>query len=182
MKKRAPSIRIIVIVLAAVLSATALPPDATAAARTPSEAASHFYRAYVKLKVRGLPNASQRKVLWPMLSEDIRAMFDAAQREQDRFVKESPDEKPPWIEGDLFSSLFEGATSFRLGSATLHCGRGEVEIHLTYREGRDTVRWTDTLVLTRAKDGWRVWDILFNGKWAFKTGENLRGVLRHTGR
>ena len=105
-------------------------------------------------------------------------MFDIAKRERDRFIKENPEEKPPWIEGDLFSSLFEGASAFRVGPTTMHGGRAEVKIHLVYREGGDTVRWTDTLILSRTKDGWRVWDIVFNGDWAFKNGESLRGVLR----
>ncbi len=114
----------------------------------------------------------------PLLSEDLQVMFDIAKRERDRFIKENPEEKPPWIEGDLFSSLFEGASAFRVGPTTMHGGRAEVKIHLVYREGGDTVRWTDTLILSRTKDGWRVWDIVFNGDWAFKNGESLRGVLR----
>lgn len=165
-------------ILVAALCAASLPPEAQAAARTPTEAASRFYGAYLKLKVRGLPDSAQRKVLWPLLSEDLRRMFDIAKQEQERFIKENPEEKPPWIEGDLFSSLFEGASAFRVGPATVHGGRTEVAIYLAYREGGDTVRWTDTLILTRTKDGWLVWDIIFNGDWPFKSGESLRGVLR----
>ena len=82
---------------------------------TARNAAAHFYSTYLALKVRGLPNIRQSKLLLPLLTPDLQQMFAAAEREQNKFSKEHPDEKPPWGDGDLFSSLFEGAQSFTLG-------------------------------------------------------------------
>jgi len=50
-------------------------------------------------------------------------------RKQAKFIAEHPDEKSPWIEGAMFSSLFEGAHSFRLGAATLQGNRARVPVH-----------------------------------------------------
>jgi hypothetical protein len=150
----------------------------TSAQSTPRTAAHEFYRTYLKLRVRGLPNKTQRKTLWPLLAPDLRQMFDAAERAQTRFSREHPDEKPPWCEGDLFSSLFEGARSFTVGAPKINGDRAGVPINLVFRDKKDTARWTDTLILSGGAGRWRVWDIRFNGDWPFKTGNSLRSVLK----
>lgn len=145
---------------------------------TPAEIAARFYRAYLKLKIEGLPDNSQYKVIAPMLSADLRRLIQSAKRKQAKFIAEHPDDKPPWIEGDLFSSLFERAQSFRLGAAAIQGARAQIPVQLEYTDGKDKVRWTDTLELIQTTEGWRIWDIRFNGDWQFKTGSNLRQALQ----
>jgi hypothetical protein len=144
----------------------------------PQVTADRFYRTYLKLKVRGLPNERELKALLPFLSRDLQQLFKDAKSTQQKYIREHPDDKPPWIEGDLFTSLFEGANSFRLGAPRINGARAEVPVHLAYRGGGSTSRWSDVLVLTRTADGWRVWDILLKGDWTFKSGDSLRSVLR----
>lgn len=93
-------------------------------------------------------------------------------------IREHPDEKPPWADGDLFTSLFEGAQSFRLGRPTAHGDRTEIPVHLVYRNGGSTTRWSDVLVMVRNRNRWLVWDIRLKGQWAFKSGDSLRTVLK----
>jgi hypothetical protein len=143
----------------------------------PQVTADRFYRTYLKLKVRGLPNEKELKALSPFLSRDLQQLFKDARSTQQKYIREHPDDKPPWDDGDLFTSLFEGANSFRLGVSRIKGARAEVPVHLAYRGGGSISRWSDVLVLTRTGDGWRVWDILLKGEWAFKSGESLRGVL-----
>jgi hypothetical protein len=161
--------------LLAIGSVIADPPKQQSANRF----AARFYRTYLKLKVRGLPDAKEYKILSPLLSEELRQLFEAAKREQERFIKENgPDQKPPWIEGDLFTSLFEGAHSFKLGSPRIRDNYAEVPVSLEYRGDGSASQWSDTLVLIGTKEGWRVWDILLNGEWEFKSGNSLRGILK----
>ena len=145
---------------------------------SPEMFATRFYRTYLKLKMNGLPDGKQLKVLSPLLSEDLRQMFEAAKREQEKFIKEHADEKPPWIEGDLFTSLFEGAKSFKIGVPKMRGEYTDVPVNLQYRDKQGITRWSDTLVLIRTKEGWRVWDILMNGEWQFKSGSSLRSILK----
>jgi hypothetical protein len=146
---------------------------------SPAVFAARFYRTYLKLKMNGLPDERQYKVLAPLLSSELQQLFVAAQAEQVRAFKEHPDEKPPWIDGDLFTSLHEGAQSFRIGRPTLRGDYADVPVRLSYRGLRGRiVRWEDTLVLIRTVEGWRVWDIKLNGDWQFKNGASLRAVLR----
>lgn len=145
---------------------------------SPSQAANNFYRTYLKLNIRGLPNDEQMKVLSPLITADLKELFENAQKTQAKFSKENPDEKPPWADGDLFTSLFEGAQTFRLKRPTTRRGRTEVPVQLTYTQGGSTSRWSDVLVLVRRGNRWLVSDILLKGDWAFKSGASLRANLK----
>jgi hypothetical protein len=112
-----------------------------------------------------------------MLSPSLQLLFENAARIKANYIRDNPDEKPPWHDGDLFTSLFEGAKSFKVGTPRLRGNRGEVPIDLAFSGDGATTRWSDTLVLVREKGRWKVWDILFKGEWAFKQGNSLRGVL-----
>lgn len=140
--------------------------------------ARRFYQTYLKLKVFGLPDDKQLRALSPFLTDDLIQLFEKAKQTQAQFVKEHPDEKGPWADGDLFTSLFEGAQKFQLGSVSMNGVRAEVPVNLSYHQGGATSRWTDVLVLTWTKDGWRVSDILMKGEWQFKNGESLRSILK----
>ena len=116
--------------------------------------------------------------LSPYLSKDLHQLFEKAMLEKKQFIEENPvDMKPPWEDGDMFTSLFEGAQSFKVGKLRKRAAYTDVSISLEYKENGQAVRWVDTLVLVKTKEGWRVWNILMNGDWQFKTGSNLRRVL-----
>lgn len=153
------------------------PPAAAQGSSSATQATNRFYRTYLKLKILGLPNAEQMKTLTPLITPDLNDLFEAARKTQAQFIKDHPDEKPPWADGDLFTSLFEGAQSFRLGRPTANGDRVEVPVHLTYHQGGSTTRWSDVIVLVRDKNRWLVSDILLKGEWAFKSGDSLRKNL-----
>ena len=147
------------------------------AAPRPSGVAGQFYQACVKLKVSGLPDEKQGAVLAPLLSRELNEAIAAAKREQQKAIREHPDEKPPWIEGNLFGSLFEGMNSFTLGREVIEGDKASLPIYLEFRDGEKVTRWVDVLVLARADERWVVWDIFFCGPWDFKPGGTLRQVL-----
>lgn len=145
---------------------------------SPSQAANNFYSNYLKLNIRGLPNDEQMRVLSPLITADLKALFENAQKIQARFIKENPEEKPPWGDGDLFTSLFEGAQTFRVGRPAVRRSRAEIPIQLSYTQGGTTTSWSDSLILTRQGNRWLVSDILLKGDWAFKSGASLRANLK----
>lgn len=149
------------------------------------EAATAFYRSYAKLRAEarrmtGLPDAKQLGRLAPMLTAELRRALAAAKAEQQRCAKAFPDGKPPWIEGDLFSSNFEGFTSFRAGPGK---GRGRtrsVTVRFRYVEGKSRVEWSDELLLRNESGRWRVDDVAYRATFAFSSGfgSNLRASLK----
>lgn len=147
------------------------------AQRGPAATATSFYQKYLRLKVSGLPDDKQLRQLSPYFTADLMRLFEAARQAQDKFARENPDEKPPWADGDLFTSLFEGAQTFRIGKPTTIGDRVEVPVHLSYSSEGATSRWTDVMVLVNTPAGWRIYDILMKGEWQFKNGESLRKIL-----
>lgn len=167
----------LILITLLVLLLAPLQPAAAQASPSATQAANRFYRTYLKLKILGLPNSEQMKALTPLITADLNDLFEAARKTQAQFIKDHPDEKPPWADGDLFTSLFEGAQSFRLGRPTANGDRVEFPVHLAYHQGGSTTRWSDVIVLVRDKNRWLVSDILLKGEWAFKSGDSLRKNL-----
>jgi hypothetical protein len=48
------------------------------------------------------------------------------------FINANPGDKPPWIEGGPFSSLFEGPTGFRVGEETTTAEGRQVLVAFEY--------------------------------------------------
>lgn len=85
--------------------------------------------------------ADRDVVFHPEFREDLRYWVETDRKStRAKLIQEHPDEKPPRGDGDLFTSLFEGAQSFRLGRPTVLGNRAEVPVHLAYVEGGSTTR------------------------------------------
>ncbi len=151
--------------------ACCLPALAGTSADSPAALATAFCRAVRAERIEGLPTTSTMAKLRPLITRELADGIERARAEQVDFQRQHPDEKPPWIEGDLFSSSFEGVTSWSLGTPVVKEKSAEVPLHHVCADGKDTVRWTDTLVLTRTATGWRVADVRYGGAWAFKAGD-----------
>jgi hypothetical protein len=163
------------------LSAIAAAP-AVSGSSTPEAAAKAFYAEKMKRGVDGLPDAKQLDRLRPFFSTKLRKAIDAAIIAQKKFIEKNPDDKPPLIEGDLFSSLFEGPTSFEAGAATLKGATARVPVHFTYKDPGDPShpqKWTDTLVLVKENGKWLVDDVEYGGTWDFASKGKLTDALEH---
>lgn len=169
--------------LAFVSSAFAIGP--ATAADAARDAATSFYRSYAKLraigKLTGIPDAAQLATLAPFLTPELRRLMAAAKKEQVRCAKVFPEDKPPWIEGDIFSSSFEGFTSFRAGPSK-GAGKGRsVMVRFRYAERRGAgVEWQDELALRNEAGRWRVDDVFYRANFEFSSGfgTNLKDSLR----
>jgi hypothetical protein len=144
---------------------------------TPAAAARRFYSELQGRKVRGLSQNKDWDAVLQFMTPDLSASFLRAQAEQADFIKRHPDEKPPWIDGDLFSSLFEGPQQFTPGRATVKGSTALVPMAFTYTEGGNTTKWTDTLELAKTEKGWLVEDLHYGGGWDFSNKGTLSDAL-----
>ena len=142
-------------------------------------AAATFCGELRKERISGLPSPAQLERFTPLITPELRSIIELARREQNRQMEQHPDEKPDWIEGDLFSSLFEGVTEWKLGAAAAPKGAdATVAVKLTHNEpGQQAAEWTDTLVFRNRAGAWLVDDIRMGGDWEFHSGETLRRRL-----
>ena len=144
---------------------------------SPQEVAKQFYRTYLKLKMSGIPDEKQFRLLSPLLTPELGSLLKEAEQAQAEYAKKYPENKPPWTEGDLFSSVYEGATSFSLAKAKVRGKYAEVPAHLEYNGSKPPARWTDILVLKHTPSGWRVDNVCPTGEGRFKNGGGLRQAL-----
>jgi len=142
--------------------------------KSAAAAAKKFYDTLTALRISGLPNDQQTTVLAPLLADEVRALIEKAREEQKEFIKANPDEKPPYIEGDHFSSSFEGFNGFEIGEPKIEGTFANVPVKLVYRQGAEFVQWTDELILVNDGVQWKVWNMEFRGEWPFKTAATLR--------
>lgn len=142
-----------------------------------SLAAKTFYEALLKHQPRGLPTEEQMKVFSPLFCNEINEGIAKARDEQQKFMREHPGDKPPWIEGNLFASLYEGVSSFSLGEPSVDGHKTSIPVYLRYDNGEEHARWIDVIVLEHKDNQHRVWDIFLNGPWGFREGPNVRAMF-----
>lgn len=166
--------------VAALSIAVVAPATPANAAELPEDVVEAFYTAYLLGSMSGLPAVDEMAGLSPYLSPGLVRLIEAARAEQQAFMTQNPGEKPPWIEGDLFSSLFEGPTGFMVGAAAGDAGGTRVSIRFTFTDPEDseaTVAWEDAVILREEGGRWLIDDVLFLADWEFKPGASLRSVL-----
>jgi len=164
-------------------SLPALPPLPTllkkkTAPEHPQQAVGEFYGDLRHLKVDGLPDAKTWRQLKPRVSPELGTAIESAQKQQKAALKVEPDEKPPFADGDLFSSLFEGPQKYTVGQARIKEDRAEVPVLFSHSDRGDTIRWTDTVVAIKTSHGWLVDDVIYGGRWDFAPKGTLSEALK----
>jgi hypothetical protein len=148
-----------------------------------TSAAAGFLGAYGSFHPSsGIPDAAGRAKLAPYLSPALNKMLADGAAAEARFAAKFKN-SPPLIEGDLFSSMFEGATAWKLGACSANGAAARCPVAFTHAEaGHPPVTWTDTLLLSNTGAGWRVDDIAYGAGFQFgntgKLTDTLRTVLR----
>lgn len=146
----------------------------------PQAAAGSFYAAYLQARPRGIPDVSARLALEPLLSSRLNMLLKDGADAEERYAKATKGDVPPLIEGDVFTSLFEGATAFRVGECSGDETARLCPVALSYRpRGEAPTRWVDRVALLREAGGWRVDDVIYGGDWPFAQHGRLSEVLKN---
>jgi len=144
-----------------------------------SGAASGFLGVYGSFHPSdGIPDSAGRIRLAPFLSPGLNKLIADGAAAEARFAAQVKN-SPPLIEGDLFSSMFEGATSWKLAACSASGTTGRCPVIFTHADaGHPAVTWTDTLLLVNTPQGWRVDDITYGGGFQFGNTGKLTDTLR----
>jgi hypothetical protein len=150
-----------------------------AAADDAAGAANAFYAATQGL-VRtggGIPDATVRVRLAPLLTPRLNKALSDAAAAQVRFSAKNKG-APPLIEGDIFSSLFEGPTAFKVGVCRGDDKAARCAVALTRQDpGQKPANWIDTVALVN-QGGWKVDDIAYDANFAFGNTGTLSDMLQ----
>ncbi|MFM7275568.1 MAG: hypothetical protein ACKO4A_17285 [Gammaproteobacteria bacterium] len=181
MKRFSSVLALLAVLLAACAGA---PAPAPAADPRPAAVVEGFIAAYRELGFRGLPDGAQLERLSPFLSTRLAGLLRDARAGQQAYREKYPTDKPPLIDGDLFSSLFEGANRAEISETLEQADSAAVLVRYEYRDPRDgklIEDWPDRFLLVpEAGRGWRIDDIEYLGGWDFAMKGRLSGALAET--
>jgi len=166
--------------------ATAVMAVATAgwAADDPAAAANAFYAVYKDQHAQGgIPDATGRLRYSPVLSPRLNKELAQAAAAQARLTAKVKNAVPPMLEGDIFTSLFEGATAWKIGAcqAGAKTARCPVALSFTPPPGPKAPKpatWSDTLTLVQTPQGWKVDDVIYDAGFQFGNTGRLSEMLQ----
>jgi hypothetical protein len=136
-----------------------------------------FYNTYLTVRPSGVPSLKERQKFKPYVSATLAKVLQEADQAEQLYRKKTKGESPPFVEGDLFTSLFEGATKFKVLSCD---AAGSCLVEFSYIEPGEKAKpviWKDKLFLVKETRGWRVDDIEFLGDWQFMHKGRLKELL-----
>ena len=123
-------------------------PACADAAADMAAAVNGFYGAYAKQKrIGGIPGAGARAAYAPYISARLAGQLNAAAAAEAAYTKKFK-AVPPLFEGDLFTSLFEGATGWMVGPCSGDARTGSCAVAFRYdAPGTRPQNWTDRVLL-----------------------------------
>lgn len=143
-----------------------------------AKAGTAFYTVALALPL-GVPDDAGRAELAAYVDGGLAALLAAAHAGEEAHWADTNPEEPPLYQGSLFVSMAEGATAHAVSPACRQEGAAlACPVALTFEDAKGKTAWSDTLVLTKGADGWRVSDIVYGGGWDTATRGRLSIVLR----
>lgn len=70
-----------------------------------------------------------------------------------------PTDKPLMIEGDIFTSLYEGQNAFTVGKITIEGSKATVI--MDFKNTLYKISWKDTVILVQEENGWKIDDVYY---------------------
>ena len=140
-----------------------------------------FYKVYLETRPSGVPHARLRAKFAPLVSHTLAQLLERAESAERHYAKVSKNQTPPLIEGDLFTSLFEGAQSFTVKGCERNTAATVCTVELRRDDntaGKSVTIWSDKVHLVRNGRHWVVDDIEYGGNWQFKHNGRLKELLR----
>jgi hypothetical protein len=147
---------------------------------TLQRATTAFYRVYLETRPSGVPNARTRAKFSPVISHTLGQLLERADAAERHYARVTKKQVPQLVQGDLFTSLFEGAQAFSVQFCTRNTAATTCTVELRYGEAADAsaTRWSDRVYLLRSAGRWVVDDIEFGGNWQFMHKGRLQEMLR----
>ena len=157
----------------------------------PAAAANEFYVVYKDHHAQGgIPDATERLRFSPVLSPRLNKQLMDAAAAQGRLTAKVRNAVPPMLEGDIFSSLFEGATSWKVGACHMDGNLADAKtarcpVALSYipppspnAKAPKPAAWNDTVLLVNTPKGWKVDDVIYDTGFQFGNTGRLSGMLQ----
>jgi len=140
--------------------------------------ASGFYEAYRHMPRYGIPDPPDLAKLSPFMSARLRKLIADALKY--RSSLQCGDCKPPFSDGDLFSSNFEGYSDFAVEAPHIVGSQAEVPIlfkYVDYADPKSIAKWRDVVIVKIEAGNAVIDDIRFGADWPFASHGSLATAL-----
>ncbi|MGH8179069.1 MAG: hypothetical protein ACREV5_22645 [Steroidobacter sp.] len=145
---------------------------------SPEDAVKTFYDWRIASRMTGAPTREQLASMRPYISSELHTLLAEARAIHERDLGRAPGEKPAFAEGDLFSSLFEGPTSFTTSDVESMGDEHVVPVRFVYGAKTPAVNWIDRVRVVQENGAYVVADIDYGNHWSFGPKGSLVQSLR----
>jgi hypothetical protein len=146
---------------------------------TPEAAVVAFYTSRIASGTQGTPSVDELEQLAPYISQELRELLEEALLKHNKIASRTVQQRRTFSEGDLFSSLFDGPTSFTAAAIEKRAGDEHVvSVKLTSGKQLPALSWTDKVTVIRENGHYVVADIEYTNHWAFGSNTQLVSSLR----
>lgn len=165
------------------LAATVLCACTTPAGRddSPTSTVSDFSRWYLDSTAGSFPRSETWPELRPMVTPAFYTALEKGHAGMECHRNATQGAEPPPLQGDLFVSLFEGATSL-VSLAVISQSRDHAVVAATWEygdpgPGQSPFQWTDHVVMRQIDGKWLIDDFMHEGTWDFAVKGSVTRVL-----
>jgi len=146
---------------------------------TPENSIRAFYAARLATATQGTPSVEQLEQLRPYISTELHSLLQDALLMHHKIASRKTQRGRTFVEGDLFSSLFDGPTSFVTREHEARAADEHViTVRLTSAKQLPALSWTDKVKVVRENGHYVVADIEYTNHWAFGSNSQLVASLR----
>jgi len=146
--------------------------------RDMKETVGAFYNIYISVRSSGIPSEKEQLKFKPYISASLENLLQEAAVAERKYYKTTKGEVPPLVEGDLFTSLFEGASNFTVLSCDVRTRSCLVEFNYFEPGNKSSTTWKDKVYLIQGPRGLLVDDIEYLGNWQFMHKGRLKELLK----
>lgn len=151
---------------------------------TPAGIVSQFYTWRIQSHMTGAPTADELEGMRPLISTELQTLLTrvsdkAAGADKDKASRKK--HKPAFTDGDLFSSIAMGPTSFTMGEAEVLDNDIRV-IPVRFMSARQlpAINWTDRVKVINENGRYVLADIEYANHWQAGGNGTLVKLLRKT--
>lgn len=165
------------------LSCLLLPCSPVLAQTSPAQTVDSFLILRLADHSSGAPSGATLLSYSPYFAPELVCLLGAAQRYSEQHAKALPGDKPPFVEGDLYSSSFEVPTHFQAEAPRVQGDTATVRVRFevaTANGGEAGARtsWQDEMRLRHINGRrWQIEDVVYQGEFPFGNHGSLRANL-----
>lgn len=143
-------------------------------AQEAKQVVTSFYQANQTSHPTGALTLSELLTFRQFVSVPLFELLKNVSEAEEAHLRETQDQQPPLVDGNLLTSMPQGATTFRIINCQLESDQGMCRVELVYSDARhkSPAKWVDRVVLTRDVRGWVIANIIYAGdNGAMRSGD-----------